>query len=797
MITETIAAAPDLARAQRQGWQLLCPLAFSATWNGGSQPEDITIQLAADATAEAGEAGAAPGAFVQSQLGNGLLTFYSGYQFKTAEAYQLWVRGPINAPKAGLAPLDSLVDTALFPCTATIHWQFTHPNQTVHFAAGEPFGLILPHAKSAQENVVLDIEEFTVDEDAYEQILQQMLSNAAVQNVFQEMEAAVLGSRPPEGTQDFDPQMASRWARQLTNPPPVSCLCPTYGRVALLEEAIEAFLRQDYPGEKELIVLNDYAQQTLIFDHPQVRIINLPTRCHSVGEKYKMAAALASHDLLFVWHDDDIYLPHRLSYSVAHLDPTISFFKADQAWFWNAGVLTGPQANLFHGGSCWRRELFTQVQGYPHIDNGYDAEFEQLCRAVAPSALRTEPIKLADLYYLYRWRGTNTYHFSGLGKGGEAGRSVVDYVAQQAKHGAIPQGAVQLHPQWQSDYVALVQQTLTKRPAANGEPFKEEIPFPPPYYAITPPPPLPDAHVEQLFRGDYPRKISVILPAVNESVLLQRTVENFAATLPENSEIIVIDNGSTDGCADFLLAAPCPNIQLIRTTEQLGVSGARNRGLAAAQGEIVVFSDAHIDVPERWWQPLVCALNHPNVGVVGPAIGVMGKPELPGACGQRIAETKLRVEWLHKQRDEAYPVPSLGGGFMAMRHDTLKAAGAFDAGMPQWGSEDLEICLRYWLLGYEVWVAPSVTVLHYFRTAAPYKIEWKSVTHNLLRVALLHLNGERLTRVLAALQKESKFEEALTHAVTSDVWQKRAAFATRQVRNDDWLFEKFADSCPV
>ena len=56
---------------------------------------------------------------------------------------------------------------------------------------------------------------------------------------------------------------------------------------------------------------------------------------------------------------------------------------------------------------------------------------------------------------------------------------------------------------------------------------------------------------------------------------------------------------------------------------------------------------------------------------------------------------------------------------MAMRHDTLKRAGAFDEGMPQWGSEDMELCVRYWLLGYEVWVVPEVTVLHYFRKARP------------------------------------------------------------------------------
>lgn len=98
----------------------------------------------------------------------------------------------------------------------------------------------------------------------------------------------------------------------MTNLPAVSCFCLTYGRHRILEEAIQSFLQQDYAGPREMIVLNDYADQTLAFDHPEVQVINLPRRFRTLGEKLNAAVALASHDLLFVWDDDDIYLPHRL-----------------------------------------------------------------------------------------------------------------------------------------------------------------------------------------------------------------------------------------------------------------------------------------------------------------------------------------------------------------------------------------------------------------------------------------------------------------------------------------------------
>ena len=76
--------------------------------------------------------------------------------------------------------------------------------------------------------------------------------------------------------------------------PAVSCICLTYGRPAILAEAIESFLQQDYQGRKELIVLNDYVDQILTFDHPEVRVINVPKRFRTVGEKMNAAVALAA-----------------------------------------------------------------------------------------------------------------------------------------------------------------------------------------------------------------------------------------------------------------------------------------------------------------------------------------------------------------------------------------------------------------------------------------------------------------------------------------------------------------------
>src|SRR5262245_3914706 len=67
-------------------------------------------------------------------------------------------------------------------------------------------------------------------------------------------------------------------------------------------------------------------------------------------------------------------------------------------------------------------------------------------------------------------------------------------------------------------------------------------------------------------------------------------------------------------------------------------------GLVSVCGEVVVFADVYMDVPDYWWQPIVAALNCPNVDGVGPGSGAMGKLHCPVAYSQRIVEASLRVQ---------------------------------------------------------------------------------------------------------------------------------------------------------
>jgi glycosyltransferase involved in cell wall biosynthesis len=281
-------------------------------------------------------------------------------------------------------------------------------------------------------------------------------------------------------------------------------------------------------------------------------------------------------------------------------------------------------------------------------------------------------------------------------------------------------------------------------------------------------------------------KISAIVITLNEGSRLRSTVDHLEATLPDNSEIIVVDDGSTDGSADFLETRAA---QYLRA-DRLGVSRARNFGAAHAGGEILVFLDAHMSMDSGWWGPIMELLRDPSVGAVSPAIADVEEPECKG-FGLCLTGPELMVNWLRPQGSRPYPVPLLPGACFAIRRDTFALAGGFDDGMIRWATEDTELSLRLWLLGYQLYLVPEIEVIHVFRQERPFTVEWSWVLHNRLRMAFVHFNIARISRVVEALRQHDDFAPGLALAVESDAFIRRRELASRRVHDAEWFFEKF------
>lgn len=257
-------------------------------------------------------------------------------------------------------------------------------------------------------------------------------------------------------------QLVDDIAEQLADPglpasPPreplaISAKCITYGRVEHLEEALASFLQQDYDGDHELVIVNDYPLQRLHFDHPRVRIINLDFTFRTIGEKENFAVSACRHDTIAVWDDDDIALPN-------HLTNIDAYFRGHDLLHWQRGaawVGDGIQAlsSLGNSGIVYSRRMWDEVGGHAHENAGYDVTFvNKLLAAGAPVALAEPPAR--EVSWFYMW-GNGSYHMSGLGTDDGSRPDVIkrhsEHVEMLRQRGLVPTGDIELVPQLRRDY---------------------------------------------------------------------------------------------------------------------------------------------------------------------------------------------------------------------------------------------------------------------------------------------------------------------------------------------------------
>jgi len=165
--------------------------------------------------------------------------------------------------------------------------------------------------------------------------------------------------------------------------PLVSCILPTADRRPFVDQAIEYFRRQDYPG-RELLVLDDGVDRVedLIPDDPSIRYVRLPRRL-VLGAKRNRGCELAQGDFIAHWDDDDWHAPHRLRYELESIERegadacSLSrqlYFDpaAGRAWLYR--YPPGGRRWLAGGALLYRRALWERNR-FPAIGVGEDTRF--------------------------------------------------------------------------------------------------------------------------------------------------------------------------------------------------------------------------------------------------------------------------------------------------------------------------------------------------------------------------------------------------------------------------------------
>jgi len=201
-------------------------------------------------------------------------------------------------------------------------------------------------------------------------------------------------------------------------------------------------------------------------------------------------------------------------------------------------------------------------------------------------------------------------------------------------------------------------------------------------------------------------KVSVVVASYNSAPTLKACLESLRNLNYSDYEVILVDDGSTDSTPQ--LATQFPNIRAFRHHTNLGLSVARNTGIAAAAGDIVAFTDADCRADEDWLYYLVADL------ITGEFAGVGGHNLLPpedSPTATAVMVSPGGPAHVMLTDREAEHIP---GCNMAFLKSALGAIGGFDPIFRRAG-DDVDLCWRLQQAGYKIGFSAPAFVWHYRR----------------------------------------------------------------------------------
>jgi trehalose 2-sulfotransferase len=281
---------------------------------------------------------------------------------------------------------------------------------------------------------------------------------------------------------------------------------------------------------------------------------------------------------------------------------------------------------------------------------------------------------------------------------------------------------------------------------------------------------------------------SVVVVSHDDGLDLRRTIDNLVASLPEQVEVVVVDNHSTDGSTSFLHGQD--RVRLVVLPERAGVAHARNVGGHASTGEIVAFCDARVSLSPGWLDPLCSELDDRRVAAVAPTVRGL---DTSNECGFGFTwnDPTLRLSWLRKRAASPDDVPFLCGCLMVFRRDDFERVGGFDTGMDTWGSEDAEICLHLWRRDRACRVVPASSIGYVLPSAFHREVPNRATLQNTLRLATVHLAPIGTSRTIAHMADRPAFASAYAALTDSDVWQRRDELIAGCKHDGAWFVDRF------
>lgn len=210
---------------------------------------------------------------------------------------------------------------------------------------------------------------------------------------------------------------------------------------------------------------------------------------------------------------------------------------------------------------------------------------------------------------------------------------------------------------------------------------------------------------------------SIIILTHNGLEHTEKCLTSIVAHTPEPHELIIVDNGSTDGTIKYLrnYMATHDNVRVIANRSNRGFAAGNNQGLALARGESVLLLNNDTIVTEGWLRRMVAVFHrHPEVGVVGPMSNYVSGPQLVKGVSYANPEELARfsTRWTAEHAAQSALITRVVGFCLLARKQVIERIGGLDEQFGSGNFEDDDFCIRAAQVGYAARIAQDVFIHH-------------------------------------------------------------------------------------
>jgi len=236
--------------------------------------------------------------------------------------------------------------------------------------------------------------------------------------------------------------------------------------------------------------------------------------------------------------------------------------------------------------------------------------------------------------------------------------------------------------------------------------------------------------------------------------------ECFAALLPQlppDAEVLLVDNGSTDGSLAWAREA-YPAVRVVALRENLGFAGGVNVGLRAARGELLLLLNNDAFVERGFVAEMLEIMDRcPKVSAASAVLTFAHRPEIVASAGIHLRRDGLALDlWAGRHVAELPDVPTeiMGpsGGAALYRRALLEDVGLMEPGFFNY-QEDVDLAWRALLRGWRSAVVPGARARHVYSATAGQGSPFKQrlLGRNRIRTIVRCLPGPLLRRCLPAI----------------------------------------------